>query len=163
MTGATLGVYNTGGYRIPSLGYRILAGGLRLIPLLVLLVGVPDAVLAFLSSRGITLPVSLLTVTVAGIAISVLSAARYVLKPTRAYGPVSALTSGVTLVYLFVLWLGATYRIAVPNSSLVLTIGYAKLIALLLIVPAVALLAGLVTTVEDVRSPQERLPFDFPP
>lgn len=153
----------TGGYQIPSLGYRILAGGLRLVPLLVLLVGVPDAVLGYLSSRGLALPVSVVTVTVAGIALSALSTLRYVLRPTRAYGPMSVLTSGVALAYLFVLWLGATYHIAVPNSSVVLTIGYADLIALLLIIPAFGLVAGFVTSWEDLRSPGERLPFDYPP
>ena len=163
MTAPSTRLLDSGGYVVPSLGYRILAGGLRLIPLLVLLVGVPDTALSYLSARGITLPVSVLTVTTGGIAISVLVTARYIFRPTRAYGPLSVLTSGVTLAYLFVLWLGATYHIAVPESSLVLTIGYAELIALLLIVPALALVAGLVTTIEDLRFPGERLPFDFPP
>ena len=151
------------GYVIPSLGYRILAGGLRLVPLLVLLVGVPDTALAFLSAQGISLPGATVVVTTGGIAISVLVTARYILRPTRAYGPLSVLTSAVTLAYLFVLWLGATYHITVPDSSVDLTIGYARLFGLLLLVPALALVAGFVTTVEDLRSPGERLPFDFPP
>ena len=153
----------SGGYQVPSLSYRILAGGLRLIPLLVLLVGVPDTAHAYLSSQGISLPVSTVVVTTGGIAISLLVTARYIFRPTRAYGPLSVLTSAVTLAYLFVLWLGATYHITVPDSSVDLTLGYAKLIGLLLLVPALALVAGLVTTVEDLRSPGERLPFDFPP
>ena len=152
-----------GGYHVASLGYRVLVGGLRLIPLLILLVGLPDAALAYLSSHGIALPVSVLTVTVAGITIGVLSTVRYLVRPTRAYGPVSILTSAVVLAYLFVLWLGASYRVAVPSSSVVLTIGYADLIGLLLIVPALGVAAGLVTSVEDLLSPGERLPFDFPP
>lgn len=151
------------GYQIPSLGYRILAGGLLLVPLLVLLVVIPDAALAYLASHGIAWPISRVTVTVGGIAISVLTTARYVFKPTRAYGPLSVATSGASLAYLFVVWLGATYHIAVPNSSVVLTIGYAELVELLLLVPAIALVAGLVTTIEDLRFPRERLPFDFPP
>lgn len=163
MTAPSTRLLDSGGYVIPSLGYRILAGGLRLIPLLVLLVGVPDAALSYLAARGVALPVSVLTVTAGGIAISILVTARYILRPTRAYGPLSVLTSGVTLAYLFVLWLGATYHVGVPDSSVVLTIGYAKLIAWLFLVPALALVAGLITTVEDLASPGERLPFDFPP
>ncbi len=151
------------GYQLPSLGYRILVGGLRLVPLLILLVGLPDAALAYLASRGISLPVSVVTVTIAGSVISVLATARYIFRPSRAYGPISAATSGVTLVYLLVLWAGATYHIAVPATSVVLTIDYAKLIALLVLVPAIALGAAIVTTIEDLRHPGERLPFDFPP
>jgi hypothetical protein len=155
-------VLDPGGFRVPSLSYRILAGGTRLVPYLVLLVGLPDAVLAYLDAHGVTLPISILTVTVAGVLISVLSTAAYVLRPSRAYGPLSAATSVVSLAYLFVIWLQATYRIAVPNASVSISIEYARLIELVLLVPALALIASLVTTVEDLRSPSERLPFDFP-
>lgn len=150
-------------YRIPSLGYRILAGGLRLVPLLVVLVGLPVAVLTFLSAHGIALPVSILTVEVAGILISVLSTVRYVLRPTRAYGPASLATSAVTVGYLIVLWEQSTYRLAVPGTSATISVGYGLLIELLLLAAAFGLAASLVTTVEDFRSPGERLPFDFPP
>lgn len=150
-------------YRVPSLGYRILAGALRLIPLAILLIGLPVAVLSYLSAHQISLPVSIVTVTTFGIAIVALSTARYISKPTSAYGPVSMATSAVTLAYLFTLWLEATYRIAVPNSAVTVSIGYGELIDLLLLIPALALIAGLITTVEDLRSPRERLPFDFPP
>jgi hypothetical protein len=149
-------------YQVPSLEYRILAAALRLIPLLILFVGLPVAVLNYLSSRQVSLPVSVVTVETFGIAIAVLSTARYIAKPTRAYGPVSMATSAVALAYLFTLWLEATYRIMVPSSAVTISIGYGGLIDLLLAVPALALLAGLVTTVEDFRSPTERLPFDFP-
>jgi hypothetical protein len=43
-----------------------------------------------------------------------------------------------------------------------ISIGYAGLIDLLFAVSGLALLAGLITTVEDIHSPRERLPFDFP-
>jgi len=151
------------GYRIPSLGYRILAGGLRLLPLLVLLVGLPDAALAFLQSHGIHLPLSILTVTVAGIAIAVLSTARYVFKPTVAYGPLSVATSAVTIAYLLTIFVTSTYVFNVPQHAIAIGIGVMGLIGLLLIAPALSLVAGLVTTIEDVRTPRERLPFDYPP
>jgi hypothetical protein len=151
-----------GAYTVPSLGYRILAGGTRLVPLLVALVGLPVAALTFLQSHGITLPVSILTVTFAGVVISVLSTARYIVRPTRAYGPVSVATSAVTIGYLFVLVLQSPYQISVPGSTVAIAIGYARLLDLILIVPALALVAGLVTTVEDLVRPRERLRFDYP-
>jgi hypothetical protein len=150
------------GYRIPSLGYRILAGGLLLLPLLVLLVGLPDGLLAFLQSKGINLPISILTVTLAGLAIAVLSTARYILKPTRAYGPVWMAGSAVAIAYLLTIYAAGSFVFNVPGHAIAIGIGFAGLIGLLLIVPALSLCAGIVTTVEDWRSPGERLPFDFP-
>jgi len=150
-------------YQVPSLGYRILAGAARLVPLLVVLVGMPVAVLQYLAAHQVSLPVSVVTVSVFGITISVLSTARYVAKPTRAYGPLSMATSAVAFAYLFTLWLQATYRISVPNSAMTISVGYAELVDLLLLVPALALVAGFLASVEDLRSPTERLPFDFPP
>jgi hypothetical protein len=32
-----------------------------------------------------------------------------------------------------------------------------------MVVPALALAAGVVTTIEDARVPRERLPYDYPP
>jgi hypothetical protein len=149
-------------YHVPSLEFRILASALRLVPLLILFVGIPVAILEYLSSRQISLPVSVATVEFFGVAIAILSTARYIAKPTAAFGPVSMATSVVTLAYLFTLWLQATYRIAVPSSSVTISVGYADLVALLILVPALALIAGLLTSIEDLRSPRERLPFDFP-
>jgi len=152
----------TVGYRIPSLGYRILAGGLRLLPLLVLLVGLPDAIVTFVEAHGIHVPVSIFTLSIAGIAIAVLSTARYVLKPTRAYGPLSMAVSGVTIAYLLSLYLIGTFVFDLPGHSIALGIGVTGLLGLLLVVPGIALVSGLVTTVEDLHSPGERLPFDYP-
>ncbi len=151
------------GYRIPSLSYRILAGGLRLLPLIVILVGIPVALLTFLSTHGLHVPISILTVTVAGLAISVLSTARYILKPTRAYGPLSMAVSVVTILYLLTFFLAATLVFGLPQHGISVGIGVEGVIGLLLLVPGLGLAAGIVTTIEDVRSPRERLPFDYPP
>jgi hypothetical protein len=150
------------GYNVPSLGWRILGGGLRLIPLLIFLVGVPAAVLTFLSVHGIAPPIPLRTVELAGIVIAVLVTLRYILKPTAAYGPLSMATSAVGLLYLYVIWLGATYRISIGNTGAGISLGYADLILLLMIGPALALVAGAITTYEDAAHPKERLPFDYP-
>jgi hypothetical protein len=151
------------GYSIPSLGYRILAGGLRLLPLIIVLVGLPVAALTFLSGQGLHVPVSILTVTIAGLTIAVLSTARYVLKPTRAYGPLSMAVSAVTLVYLLTFFLAATLVFGLPQHGISVGVGVEGVIGLLLLVPGFALVAGLVTTIEDLRSPRARLPFDYPP
>ncbi len=148
--------------RIPSLGYRILAGTARLVLLLIALVGVPAAALAYLDSLGISLPVPIPTVVGAWVAIAVLSTARAIARPTRAYGPLSVATSAVTIAYLLVLRLASPYRLAAPSHSLAISVGYATFLDLVLLVPALLLVAGIVTTVEDVRFPGERLPYDYP-
>ncbi len=150
------------GYQIPPLGQRILASALRLVPLFVLLVGLPLAGLAFLSDHGIALPIASVTVTGFGLAIAVLAALRSILRPSRAYGPVAIAASATSLAYLLVLLAQATYHIAVPNSSVTVTLDVARFLALLLIVPAFGLASALVTTIEDLRHPAERLPFDYP-
>ncbi|MCI4339112.1 MAG: hypothetical protein L3J68_02105 [Thermoplasmata archaeon] len=152
-----------GTYRVPSLGWRILGGALRLIPLVVILVGVPVAVLTFLQSHGIALPLPITTVEYAGIALTILIVARYILKPTAAFGPLSIASAAVTIVYLYVILLDATYHLGIPGAGVTVSIGYGNLILLLLIVPALALGAGAVTLIEDVSAPKERLPFDYPP
>jgi hypothetical protein len=152
-----------GSYRIPSLGWRILGGALRLVPLAVILIGLPVAALTFVQSHGISLPVPILTVEYAGIAITALIVARYVLKPTTLYGPFCVATSAVTLLYLWVILVDATYRIAIPGADVSISVSYGDLIVLLMVGPALALTAGLLTTAEDARAPKERLPYDFPP
>ena len=77
------------GHRVPPLGLRIIVSGLYLVPLVVGLVGLPLAALGFLEAHSVALPVSVLTVSVFGFAIAILSAVRYVVKPSRWYGPMS--------------------------------------------------------------------------
>jgi len=152
-----------GTYQIPSLGWRILGGALRLIPLALLLIGVPVAILTFLQAHGINLPLPLLTVEFAGVVITILVVARYVFKPTAAYGPLAIATAAATIVYLYLILLDATYRFTVPNTGVTIAVGYSTLVLLLLIVPALALAAGALTLIEDASAPRERWPFDFPP
>lgn len=151
------------GYRIPPLGWRITVGALRMIPLVLLLVGLPAAALTFVASHGVTAPLSLFTVTVFGVLICALSTARYISKPYSLYGPIAVAASAVTLVYVLVILAQSTYTLALPNSPVSLTVSYTELIELLLIVPLLALAAAVVTAIEDGRNPRERLPFDFPP
>lgn len=148
--------------QVPSLGYRILGGTARLVLLLIVLVGIPSAALAYVGSFGIPLPVSIATVVGAGGVIAVLSTAKYIARPTRGYGPLSVATSLASLGYLVVLGLNATYRIGVPGHAASISVSYLWLVDLLLLVPAIGLIAGVVTTLEDARRPGERLAYDYP-
>jgi len=150
------------GYRIPSLAYRILVAAARLILSFIVFVGIPVAVLAYVHSRGIAIPISIAAVTTWGAVLLGLSAARYVLKPTVAYGPLSILVSGVFFAYLYYLILLSPYRFVFPGGSVSVAAGYSMFLELLMIVPIVEMAAGVLTTVEDVWHPRERLPFDYP-
>jgi hypothetical protein len=152
-----------GQYRLPSWGHRILGGALRLVPLALLLVGLPVAILTFLQSNGISIPYPILVVELAGIALTALIVARYIFRPTSAYGPLMIAVSAVSLVYLYYIFLNSTYTLRIPNAQVAIGVTYTDLILLLMIVPALTLVAGIVTTAEDVSRPRERLPFDFPP
>jgi len=152
----------TAGYRIPSLGYRILVAALRLIPTFFLLIALPVAALSFASARGIALPISTYAVTVWGIALMSLGAARYILKPTRAFGPVSIAASAVALVYLVYALSLSPYRLTVPGGSASIAAGYATFLELVMIVPAIGILVGILITIQDAGSRTERLLFDFP-
>jgi hypothetical protein len=150
------------GYIVPSLGWRILAGGLRLIPLAILLIGLPVAVLTFLAGYGIPPPIPLVIVELAGIALVALLTARYIAGPTIAYGPLAMATSGATIAYLYYLFERATYHFPIPGSGVTISIGYASLVLLLMIGPGLAFVAGALTFAEDWNHPKERLPFDYP-
>lgn len=152
----------TAGYRIPSLGYRIVIAGLRIIPTFFLLIALPVAALSFANSRGIALPISTYAVTVWGIALISLGAARYILKPTRAYGPVSIAASAVVLVYLLYLLSLSPYRLTIPGGSASLAAGYTSFLEIALIMPAIGIVVGILVTIEDAGSRTERLLFDFP-
>ena len=160
--GATAVSRETGGYQVPSLGYRILVAALRLIPSFFLLVALPVAALSFVNSRGIALPISTTAVVVWGLILLGLGTARYIAKPTRAYGPLSVVTSFVSLLYLVYALGLSPYRLVVPGGSASVTAGYSMFLELAMIIPAIGIVVGFLVTLEDARAPGERLPFDFP-
>jgi len=150
------------GYRVPSLGYRILIACLRLIPSFFLLVALPVTVLTFVHSRGVALPISTFAVTAWGLALIAFGTARYILRPTRAYGPISIAASLVALLYLVYALSLSPYRLVVPGGSASIVAGYSLFLELVMIVPVIGILVGIVVTIEDARSGTERLTFDFP-
>jgi hypothetical protein len=150
-------------YRTPSWAFRSVIGGIRLIFLLILLVALPVGAINFLHSFKIPFPISVQTEILYGVTISVLLTARYMLRPTRAYGPICVATALVTIAFFLLLLSLSPYVLSIPNTSASISLGFALLLLLLLIVPALSLIAGVVTTVEDVRRPTERLAIEFPP
>jgi len=149
-------------YRIQSLGYRILVAALRMIPSFFVLVTLPVAALTFVNSRGIAIPISTFSVTAWGIALVALGAARYVLRPTRAFGPVSIAASTVGLLYLLYAISLSPYRLTVPSGTASIVAGYSMFLELVIIVPALGIAVGALVTLEDATAPTERLAFDFP-
>jgi hypothetical protein len=152
----------TGQYRVPSWGWRILGGALRLVPLALLLIGVPVGILTFLQSNGVSTPFPIVIVELAGVALTALIVMRYIFRPTSLYGPLAIAVSTVSLVYLYYILEHSMYTLRVPNADVAIGVTYTDLVLLLMIVPALTLVAGVVTTIEDVARPRERLPFDFP-
>jgi len=150
------------GYRIPSLTYRIFVGGLRMILSFVFFVALPVAALTYVHARGIPIPVSIAAVTGWGIALLVLSAVRYVLKPTIAFGPLSVVLALVFFLYLYYLLSLSPYRLVLPGGTVSVAAGYSLFIEILMVAALVEMLAGFLVTVEDLWSPRERLPFDYP-
>ncbi|MCI4368966.1 MAG: hypothetical protein L3K09_05330 [Thermoplasmata archaeon] len=149
-------------YRIPSLGRRLLGGALRFVPLLVLWVGVPYYAFRAAGQYGVHSPISLPALGTIGLFVAFLSAASYVLKPTRLYGPVSFVGSLLVIGYLLSIVPSATLTLTVGNGVNV-SLGYGTLVLFLLAAPILSALSALVTAAEDAVDPLERLSVDFPP
>lgn len=148
--------------KIPSLARRLIVAGFLLVPLLIFWVGLPTLALSELGSHGVDSSLGIQTVSIAGAILSVLVAARYVVRPTRAYGPVLFISAVATSAYLLAIVPFAHLSLTI-GGTLSLTLDYGPALVLLAIVPVFAAAAGLVTTVEDGMRPGERLRFDYPP
>ncbi|MFZ1022634.1 MAG: hypothetical protein WAN87_00670 [Thermoplasmata archaeon] len=147
--------------QLPSLPGRCVVGGLITIVLFLLLVLFPVAILNLLTPHGLTIPIPISTIQVAGILLAFLVGVRYILKPTRAMGPTSMAISLVTLLYLWSILPDASVAFS-PGGMFGITIGLAALVTLLLLVPVLGLVSGAFTTYEDFRHPGERLALDYP-
>ncbi|MGA7923122.1 MAG: hypothetical protein WCA77_04025 [Thermoplasmata archaeon] len=154
--------YDAQRYRIPSWGWRITLGALRLVPLLLLFTAVPYVILQVLAAHGIHSPINFTSIAIVGVLVSVLSAAAYILKPTRAFGPVWMASCLVTAAYFLSFVPEASFSTGLPNGGL-FTVSYGTILLLLAVVPGLRAVAAGLTTVEDLRRPSERLPWDFPP
>ena len=157
MTGST----SPPGTKIPSLQRRLVIGFLRMIPVLVLLVAAPVGLISFLEDHNITVPVSILQVTLGGVLLSLLGAAKYVVRPTPAFGPVWMVYNGFALLYLFSLVPLASATLHFSGSTTA-TVGFAGVILLLMLVPGISFAASVTTTIEDRVRPGERVRLDYP-
>ncbi|MCI4317550.1 MAG: hypothetical protein L3J96_03345, partial [Thermoplasmata archaeon] len=140
---------------------RALYAGLLLIPSLLFYVIIPYVGLTELAQFGITTGYSLGLIIVLGLALAGLGAAAYFSKPTKAYGPLSIAGSALAIVYLLLLAKSSSITLGVGNSGS-FTLFYGGMLTLFAIVPAIRIGSGVLTTLEDVLRPGERLPFDFP-
>ncbi len=109
---------------------------------------------------GLAAPIEPAFLLVAGFIVAVLAGLSVATKPTRAWGPVRVMSAGFDLIYVVYLLQNPVYTTTIRGFAL--TITYGHLLELFLIPPAIGLLAGIVTTLGDVRRPWERISFQFP-
>ncbi len=147
---------------VPSLARRLGFGALVFVGLLVAWVVVPVSLLGLLESHGGVSTISLSFITAVGVGLAALGAGRYILKPTRLFGPLAALSSIVAILYLLLLS-GSAHLTFEVSSQTALTLDYGTILEYLVIVPVFGLASALVTTVEDVVRPGERLRVEYPP
>jgi hypothetical protein len=151
-----------GAPNIPSLPRRVVYASFRLIFLLIFFVAIPLGLLNFLAAHGIQTPLSLVTVSTVGIALSVLGAAATIARPTRAYGPIALLGAVVFFLYLLDLARNGTVTLSV-GSGATFQLSYGSAILLVAVMPVLGAIAAALTTLEDATHPGQRLPFDYPP
>lgn len=120
----------------------------------------PWLALSLIGREGVQPSLDAGGLVLAGIALAVLGTARYVAKPTRAFGPVTMAYAIAAIGYLE--WLIGQSPITLVFRGATVALGYSGLLFAAMVVPVLGLVSGAVTTLEDARRPGERLPFDFP-
>jgi len=108
---------------------------------------------------GFSTPVPTSAIVLSGFLIALLIAARGVLRPTKAFGPVSALGSLVSVLYL--LYLAPLASAGVGVDQVGVTLAFGGLLLLLAIVPFLGLCAGVVAAIEDFARPGERVRYEY--
>jgi hypothetical protein len=149
------------GVRRPSLFGRLVVGLLLLFLLVLLTVGVPVYLLALLGTHGAVSVLGTTQLTVGGLVLSGLTAAAYVLRPTRLYGPVGVTRALGTIVYFLLLAGNASITLPV-GANATATVDYASVPILLAGVAAFGLLSAALVSWSDARYPSARLEKEFP-
>ena len=149
------------GVRLPSLGRRLFVAGVILVPLLLLTIGVPTYLLGLVGSRGGSSPLSGLQLTAGGLAVSGLVASAYVLRPTRAYGPLVAVRGAVTAAYFVSLSTVATVIIPLGGGAAAAA-NFGALLRWFALVPLFALVGGVLFAASDARDLHARLRVEYP-
>jgi len=148
-------------YQPPGISGARIAGAVSLTLLYFGLVGLLPFYLEQYAARyGISAPISPTFLLVAGAFVAILAGLSIATKPTRAWGPVRVMSAGFDLIYIFYLLQNPVYTTAIHGFAITLT--YSRILELFLIPPAIGLIAGVVTTLGDIRHPYERVSFQFP-
>ena len=165
MTGIAQGVVSptveTPPHASPSMARRVVGGVLLLVPLLAIWVALPLYVDSFLAKYGVGLGLPNSVVLVVGSLIALLGATAYVLRPTRAYGPVLLVSGTVSIAYLLYLVPDAAVSISLPHQGAA-SFGYAAILLAIVLVILVRLFAAALVTVQDLKYPTERVSYEFP-
>ena len=147
--------------RRPRLGPRLVLGTLLLLPLLLLTVGIPAYLLNQLEGHGASSSISLMQTTIGGLALSLLSAAVYILRPSRGYGPSVMARAAVTSVYFLTLAANTLVSVSLPGGPTI-GVSYGTLLEWLAVLPAFSMVAGAFVTYSDQGDLEARLRREFP-
>ena len=103
---------------------------------------------------------SLVGLAALGVAFAAVGAARYVSRPTRAFGPLTIAASLMSFVYL--LYLIPIASIGFQHADNVsVAIYFGRFLQYCLLAPLFGMAAGAVTTYEDVARPRERINYEY--
>lgn len=148
-------------YRPPGVSGARIVGAIGVMLVYFGLVGLlPYYLEQFAVRYGVPAPVNPTFVLLAGAAVAFLAGLSIATKPTRAWGPVRVLAAGFDIVYIFYLLQNPVFSTTIHGFTITLT--YARILELFLIPPAIGLLAGVVTSIGDIRHPWERIQLQFP-
>jgi hypothetical protein len=147
-------------YRLPTFGERIGWGVLRSIPVGLFYLGWPYVADRVTSALGVPEPFPIGGVVLLGLGLLALSFLSYVEKPTRAYGPASAVYAAAAIAYL--VWLSERATGVFAYQGATISVSFSELVLIAVAVPLFQLVAALVTTAGDAFRPAQRYPFDFP-
>jgi hypothetical protein len=135
-------------------GARLVGAGFVAFAYFILIGLVPYYAELFAARLGLGAPVDPSVLLFFGALLAVLTGVAFALKPTNAWGPACITVALVGLGYLAYLLQHPAFVVTFSHFGVAIT--YRDLLELLLIPPFISLVAGIVTTVEDVRNPGER-------
>ena len=145
----------------PPLAGRFVGAFFGFIILVGLLVVLPLYLLGRLTTYGVHAGLTPSFIEFSGVALAVLIAIRFAVKPTSLYGPAWIAVSGATIAYLLTAAPNAVASLA-PGSGVNVSLGAGELFRWLVIPAGISLVAALITTAEDLLHPGERVRIDFP-
>ena len=147
-------------YRPVSWGLRAVGAGLLFLGLELLYVGLPLGAIRTVSRFGLSLTEPTTVIAVFGSLCAVLGAASFLVRPTRAYGPLLLAASAAGLAYLWALLPYAHFALSVGGGGA--TLGFEGLLELLMVLPAFGLVRGALVLAQDVRDFPARRAYEYP-